>query len=105
MPIYQGSAPNIWNDLWGDGFMSPGGERNRAKLLGDRDIKGQRLLDIGCGGGGGPGLNLVVERGGELVGIDAEPLMVEGARLRQHREWQDPQPLQGHIDDVTEEPV
>ncbi len=81
MPIYQGSAPNIWSHLWGDGFMSPGGERNRAMLFGDRDIKGKRLLDIGCGGGG-PGLELVEERGVELVGIDAEPLMVEGARRR-----------------------
>ena len=81
MPIYQGSAPDIWSHLWGDGFMSPGGERNRAMLFGDRDIKGKRLLDIGCGGGG-PGLKLVEERGVELVGIDAEPLMVEGARRR-----------------------
>jgi len=81
MPIYQGSAPDIFSHLWGDGFMSPGGERNRAKLFGDRDIKGKRLLDIGCGGGG-PGLKLVEERGVELVGIDAEPLMVEGARRR-----------------------
>ena len=81
MPIYQGSAPDIFSHLWGDGFMSPGGERNRAKLFGDRDIKGKRLLDIGCGGGG-PGLKLVEERGVELVGIDAAPLMVEGARRR-----------------------
>ena len=81
MPIYQDSTPDIFSHLWGDGFMSPGGERNRAMLFGDRDVKGKRLLDIGCGGGG-PGLKLVEEHGVQLVGIDAEPLMVEGARRR-----------------------
>ena len=81
MPIYQDSTSDIFSHLWGDGFMSPGGERNLAMLFGDRDIKGKRLLDIGCGGGG-PGLKLVEERGVELVGLDVEPLMVEGARRR-----------------------
>ena len=81
MPLYKGSMPDIFSHLWGDGFMSPGPERTQAMLFGDRDIKGKRVLDIGCGGGG-PGLKLVEERGVELVGLDTEPLMVEGARRR-----------------------
>ena len=76
MPIYQSSAPDIFSHLWGDGFMSPGGERNRAKLLGDRDIKGKRLLDIGCGGGG-PGLKLVEERGVELAADETMSCVAE----------------------------
>ena len=41
---------------------------------------GQRVLDVGCGGGAF--LRLVAERGGEPFGIDASPALIELARER-----------------------
>ncbi len=38
--------------LWGDGFLSPGGAEEVAKLLSGFDLTGKRVLDIGCGIGG-----------------------------------------------------
>ena len=78
---YEGGLSELFGQLWGDGFMTPGGERNIEKLLGDRDLRGKRLLDIGSGAGG-PGLKLVEERGIELVGIDIEASLVEDAQRR-----------------------
>lgn len=78
---YEGGLSDLFAKLWGDGFMTPGGERNLERLFGDRDLTGQRLLDIGCGAGG-PGLKLVEERGIILVGIDIEATLVAEARAR-----------------------
>ena len=78
---YEGGLSDLFGKLWGDGFMTPGGERNLEMLFGNRDLTGQRLLDIGCGAGG-PGLKLVEERGVALVGVDIEAALVEDARHR-----------------------
>jgi len=44
------------------------------------DVKGRRVLDAGCG----PGLyaDLLVQRGAEVVAVDASPRMLEHARRR-----------------------
>ena len=44
------------------------------------DVKGKRVLDAGCG----PGLyaDLLVQRGAEMVAVDASPRMLEHARRR-----------------------
>ena len=39
--------------LWGEGFLSPGGAQEVAELLSGFDLKSKRVLDIGCGIGGG----------------------------------------------------
>ena len=78
---YEGGLSELFGQLWGDGFMTPGGERNLEMLLCGMDMGGLRLLDIGCGAGG-PGLKLVEERGIELVGIDIEASLIEDAKDR-----------------------
>lgn len=66
--------------MWGEGFLSPGGPEEVAKMLADEDLHGKRVLDIGAGVGGVDAL--LVERHGaaEVVGIDVEEQLVTAAR-------------------------
>ena len=66
--------------IWGEGFLSPGGPEEVARLLEGTDLTGKRVLDIGCGVGG---IDLLLARdygAGAVVGIDIEPPLVEKAR-------------------------
>lgn len=66
--------------LWGEGFLSPGGPEEVARLLEGTDLAGRRVLDIGCGVGG---IDLLLARdygAASVVGIDVEPPLVEKAR-------------------------
>ncbi|MEX2629330.1 MAG: methyltransferase domain-containing protein [Tistlia sp.] len=65
--------------LWGEGFLSPGGPEEVARLLEGTDLRGLRVLDIGCGVGG---VDLLLARdygAASVVGIDIEPPLVEKA--------------------------
>ena len=71
--------------VWGEGFMSPGGVAEVARIIGGRKIAGCKVLDIGSGAGG-VDIALVQEHGvGELIGIDINPHSIELAteRVRQ----------------------
>jgi phosphoethanolamine N-methyltransferase len=35
--------------IWGEGFLSPGGADELARILEGSDIAGCQVLDIGCG--------------------------------------------------------
>jgi len=66
--------------VWGEGFLSPGGPEEVRAIVGTHDIRGARVLDIGCGLGG-IDLLLVTEHGaGHVVGIDVNPDVIELAR-------------------------
>jgi ubiquinone/menaquinone biosynthesis C-methylase UbiE len=67
---------------WGDGFLSPGGAAEVARLLEGAEIAGCEVLDIGCGTGGADVL-LVREHGaGHVTGIDLEAPVLERAAAR-----------------------
>lgn len=38
--------------VWGEGFLSPGGPDEVARVIGPHDLTGKSVLDIGCGAGG-----------------------------------------------------
>ncbi len=58
--------------LWGDGYMSPGGPEEVARILDGIDLVGKTVLDIGCGAGGIT-VDLVRRHGaGRVIGIDVE---------------------------------
>ena len=58
--------------LWGDGYLSPGGPREVARVLDGVDLNGAHVLDIGCGSGGIT-VALVREHGAaSVIGIDVE---------------------------------
>ena len=68
--------------IWGEGFLSPGGPAEVEAALAGRDIRGARVLDIGCGIGG---IDLLLaERfgAGHVLGIDVEADNIERARRR-----------------------
>ncbi|MEO1200273.1 MAG: methyltransferase domain-containing protein [Pseudomonadota bacterium] len=66
--------------LWGEGFLSPGGAEEVGLIVGERDLAGKTVLDIGCGVGG-PALCLVRDFGAaRIIAIDVEKRIVERAR-------------------------
>ena len=68
--------------MWGEGFLSPGGPKEIAEILRGFSLNGAHVLDIGCGLGGIDCL-LVAEHGAaHVVGIDIEPPLVERAAER-----------------------
>lgn len=66
--------------IWGEGFLSPGGRDEVARIIGGHSIAGQSVLDIGCGAGGAD-IALVEQHGaGFVTGIDVEDPAIEHAR-------------------------
>ncbi|MCZ4353782.1 methyltransferase domain-containing protein [Roseovarius aestuarii] len=69
-------------DLWGEGYLSPGGPDEVARVLDGLDLTGKRVLDIGCGAGAIT-LSLAQQHGaGQVVGIDVEEDVCTAARAR-----------------------
>lgn len=67
--------------LWGEGFLSPGGPEEVARVIGDQDLRGVELLDIGCGSGG-IDIELVRTHGaGHVAGIDVESGVIARAKV------------------------
>ena len=58
--------------MWGQGYLSPGGPEEVARVLEGIDLRGVTVLDIGCGSGG-IAVDLVRNHGaGRVIGIDVE---------------------------------
>ena len=68
--------------MWGDGFLSPGGEAEAARIVAGTPIEGARVLDVGCGLGAVD--VLLVERFGaaHVTGIDVEAPLAARATAR-----------------------
>lgn len=66
--------------LWGEGFLSPGGPDEVARIVEGHDLSGAAVLDIGCGAGG-IDVALVARHGaGHVCGLDVEDAVLERAR-------------------------
>lgn len=68
--------------MWGEGFLSPGGADEVARIVAGAPIEGARVLDVGCGLGAID--VLLVERFGaaHVTGIDVEARLVARAQAR-----------------------
>ena len=68
--------------MWGEGFLSPGGEAEVARIVAGVPIEGARVLDVGCGLGAVD--VLLVERfhAAHVTGIDVEAPLVAKAVAR-----------------------
>lgn len=71
--------------IWGEGFLSPGGAPELARLLEGCDIAGCSVLDIGCGLGAIDAA-LVTDYGARsVVGIDIDPALIVSMKARIER--------------------
>jgi SAM-dependent methyltransferase len=78
--LYSAPLIRILERIWGEGFLSPGGEAEVARLVGGHDFATRSVLDIGCGAGG-IDLALVRNHGaGYVTGIDVEDGVIARAR-------------------------
>ena len=70
---YDDSMQTLLQLLWGEGFLSPGGAEEVARVLEGSDIRGCRVLDIGAGLGAIDELLVARHGAGSVVGIDIDP--------------------------------
>jgi phosphoethanolamine N-methyltransferase len=73
---YDDSMQALLQLIWGDGFLSPGGAEELARLLEGSDISGCSVLDIGCGLGAIDQLLVTTHGAGSVVGIDIDPALL-----------------------------
>src|SRR5271169_6059959 len=71
--------------IWGDGFLSPGGADEVARLLEGSDIGDCEILDIGCGLGAIDELLVTQYRARSVVGIDIDPSLLAEMQQRMDR--------------------
>jgi ubiquinone/menaquinone biosynthesis C-methylase UbiE len=71
--------------IWGDGYLSPGGAAEVARLLEGSDISGCAILDIGCGLGAIDELLVKEYHAASVIGIDVDPSLLERMRARIER--------------------
>ena len=68
--------------IWGEGFLSPGGADEVARVLEGSDLRGYRVLDVGCALGGVDQLLVTKHGAGTVVGIDVDPGLLRQMDLR-----------------------
>ena len=79
---YDSSVIEFLGALWGDGYLSPGGPEEVARVLEGIDLTGLTVLDVGCGAGGIT-VDLVRRHGaGRVIGLDVETEVCAAARRR-----------------------
>ena len=70
--LYDDVHIALLEDIWGEGFLSPGGPDEVARVLVRLDLSGKTVLDIGCGSGAIAVLLAREFGAGSVVGIDVE---------------------------------
>jgi len=91
--IGQASEPGEYDDgmqallqiIWGEGFLSPGGESEVAQLLEGSDLSGSTLLDIGCGLGAVDEILVRRYHVASVTGVDVDPALLTVMRARLER--------------------
>ena len=80
--LYGNDAITFLEALWGEGYLSPGGPEEVARLLDGVDLSGKTVVDIGCGAGGIT-LSLARDYGaGRVIGLDVEEPVCALSRKR-----------------------
>lgn len=84
-PGYPEESAGKLQLIWGDGFLSPGGPAEIARILGSRSVAGLSILDIGSGAGGADVVLIRDHAASRVIGIDVAPGLVELAAARARR--------------------
>ena len=67
---------------WGEGFLSPGGAEEVARILDDVDLRNREVLDFGCGPGGVDHLLIRDHGAGHVLGADIGKPAIDRAQDR-----------------------
>ncbi|MCA9995302.1 MAG: methyltransferase domain-containing protein [Anaerolineales bacterium] len=81
-PHYDPTFIAFLEEMWGTGYLSPGGPEEIGRLLDGISLAGKTVLDIGCGSGG---ITLSLARdydAAHVIGIDVEEPVCTTARQR-----------------------
>jgi ubiquinone/menaquinone biosynthesis C-methylase UbiE len=78
--LYNSQVISFLEELWGDGFLSPGGSDEVKKVIEGIQIKDKRVLDIGSGSGACAVLLAKDYSAKQVVGIDVEPPVCKAAQ-------------------------
>jgi SAM-dependent methyltransferase len=79
---YDEAFVNALELVWGEGYLSPGGEQEVARIVGEVDLAGKHVLDIGCGSGGIDLLLVEKHVAARVTGIDTEKSLIDKCRVR-----------------------
>lgn len=78
---YDTTMLDMLQIIWGEGYLSPGGPQAVREITAGIDLRGKRVLDIGCGIGGLD--QVLVELGAaHVTAVDVVPAMIAIARQR-----------------------
>lgn len=66
--------------IWGSGFLSPGGAAEIGRLIGDANLTGASILDIGSGAGGAARTLICQHGAGYVTGMDVEDTVITLSR-------------------------
>ena len=78
---YHDTLQDMLELVWGEGFLSPGGPEAVRAIVGNLNLSGKQVLDVGCGLGGIDVL-LAREYEAHVLGLEVERRLVERARRR-----------------------
>ena len=78
--LYNSQVISFLEELWGDGFLSPGGSDEVKKVIEGIQINDKRVLDIGSGSGACAVLLAKDFSAKQVVGIDVESPVCEAAQ-------------------------
>ena len=81
-PHYTNEFIDRLEILWGEGFLSPGGNAEVKEILNGLDVVGKSILDIGCGTGGAELVLAGELNAGQVTAIDVESQMIERTQKR-----------------------
>ena len=79
---YDGAFVRLLESVWGEGFLSPGGPGEVARILEGVDLRGAAVLDIGCGTGGAAFAIAEISGTASVTGIDVAGNLIDAARAR-----------------------
>jgi phosphoethanolamine N-methyltransferase len=80
--LYDDKHIAFLEEMWGEGFLSPGGADEVARVLDGVDIAGREVMDIGCGSGACAVLLARDHGAAHVTGIDVEDPVCAAARAR-----------------------
>ena len=80
--LYDQKHIDFLEDIWGEGFLSPGGAEEVRRVLDGVAIEGKRVLDIGSGSGACAVLIAKEYGAAHVTGIDVEDPVCDAARRR-----------------------